>query len=86
MAKGKTEAAAETTQRERWEFNKTKLSEGYQERQIHIFEFIAHYLEGIEIQLGRIADAVESGKVNEPVRRAISDLEGMAMMLNQMKE
>jgi len=35
MAKGKTEAAAETTQRERWEFNKTKLSEGYEERQIH---------------------------------------------------
>jgi hypothetical protein len=90
MAKGRSASATPPEKsaaipRHRWDFKEPELPSNSDGRQVRLLEYIAHYLEGIEIQLERIANSVESGSFNEPVRKAISDLEGMLMILNQMK-
>jgi hypothetical protein len=88
MPKGRNPPTRETSSkvRARRDFSEPGLPSDKDERHNRLLEYIAHYLEGIEIQLERIANSIESGKVNEPVQKAISNLEGMLMILNQTKD
>ena len=45
--------------RQSWVFVDAAMDKEHEERQVRALEFIAHYLDRIELQLARVADAVE---------------------------
>ena len=45
--------------RQSWVFVDARMNEDREERQVRALEFIAHYLDRIELQLERVADAME---------------------------